>query len=138
MEFFNDFDQNTHGKFYIWKCSCLFFDQNSSQKQICNFNVSWFYVFLIEFENDRIWGQKINLGAKKFYLRADKCGYRSPSAGTSGLKSPTSFMDGPIPWLLMQLVAVWSRSSADVKKFTCIWPLIASSEFRKACIQIPC
>ena len=38
-----------------WKCSCLFFDQNSNQKQICNFNVSWFYVFLIEFENDRIW-----------------------------------------------------------------------------------
>ena len=40
----------------VWKCSCLFFDQNSSQKQICNFNVSWFYVvFLIEFGNDRIW-----------------------------------------------------------------------------------
>ena len=37
----------------VWKYSCLFFDQNSSQKQLCNFSVSWFYVFLIEFENDR-------------------------------------------------------------------------------------
>ena len=33
----------------VWKGNCLFFDQNSSQKQICNFNVSWFYVILIEF-----------------------------------------------------------------------------------------
>ena len=32
-------------------------------------------------------GKKSIWGQKKFYLRADKCGYRSPSAGTSGLKS---------------------------------------------------
>ena len=57
MEFFNDLDQNTDGKFQmeIYQMTLQFFKgfdqnsdlkmqlvfyQNSSQKQICNFNVS--------------------------------------------------------------------------------------------------